>query len=247
MFYCGLQPGNEPHFLTNPLDCVFVGFGVPLPPAKPYILFPFQFFQGSCLPLPSFASTDSHTAAARSRFIFSDDCSRPVADFNMGTNGAAASAVGALNQHELQRRTDASASPTWTSSTAHLTPDSDSDSDRGEARHGLPPPPLAAEGELGGSEVYELQDFHVEKPTGAYDDDDDDDDDDGDEQPGYGFRSDAGTTRRRLSESTAASFQLYTPDEEQAIVRKFDRRLVLFLSVCYMLAFLDRSSACLPH
>jgi hypothetical protein len=149
----------------------------------------------------------------------------------MGTNGAAASALGALNQHEPgQRRSDTSASPTWTNSTTHLTPDSDSDSDRGEARHDLP---LAAE-ELGGAEAYELQDFHVEKPTAAYDD--------GEEQPGYDYRSNM-RTGRRLSESTAASFQLYTPDEEQTVVRKFDRRLVLFLSVCYMLSFLDRSSA----
>ena len=46
-----------------------------------------------------------------------------------------------------------------------------------------------------------------------------------------------------MSTSTVASFELYTPDEEKAVVRKFDRRLVLFLSLCYMLSFLDRSSA----
>lgn len=50
-------------------------------------------------------------------------------------------------------------------------------------------------------------------------------------------------TSRRASGSTAASFQLYTPDEEQAVVRQFDRRLVLFLALCYLLSFLDRSSA----
>ncbi|KAI1342404.1 hypothetical protein F5Y15DRAFT_412910 [Xylariaceae sp. FL0016] len=47
---------------------------------------------------------------------------------------------------------------------------------------------------------------------------------------------------RRGSMSTTASFQLYTPDEERAVVRKFDRRLVLFLGFCYMLSFLDRSN-----
>lgn len=36
--------------------------------------------------------------------------------------------------------------------------------------------------------------------------------------------------------------QLYTPEEEQAVVRKFDRRLVVFLALLYMLSFLDRSS-----
>ena len=48
--------------------------------------------------------------------------------------------------------------------------------------------------------------------------------------------------RRRTSASTTQSFQLYTPDEERAVVRKFDRRLVLFVHVLYMLSFLDRSS-----
>jgi hypothetical protein len=47
---------------------------------------------------------------------------------------------------------------------------------------------------------------------------------------------------RRLSDSTVQSFQLYTPDEERAVVRKFDRRLVPFLALLYMLSFLDRSS-----
>ena len=54
------------------------------------------------------------------------------------------------------------------------------------------------------------------------------------------------TRGSRVSTSTVASFELYTPDEERAVVRKFDRRLVLFLSLCYMIAFLDRSSALLP-
>src|SRR5258706_16309822 len=48
---------------------------------------------------------------------------------------------------------------------------------------------------------------------------------------------------RRASMSTTHSFQLYTPDEERAVVRKFDRRLVLFVAFLYMLSFRDRSSA----
>ncbi|KAK0715650.1 major facilitator superfamily domain-containing protein [Lasiosphaeris hirsuta] len=51
-----------------------------------------------------------------------------------------------------------------------------------------------------------------------------------------------GWRRRRGSTSTAASFQLYTPDEEKAVVRKFDKRLVVFLALLYMLSFLDRSN-----
>ena len=36
----------------------------------------------------------------------------------------------------------------------------------------------------------------------------------------------------------------YTSEEERAVVRKLDRRLVLFLALLYMLSFLDRSSKC---
>lgn len=35
----------------------------------------------------------------------------------------------------------------------------------------------------------------------------------------------------------------YTDDEETAVIRKFDRKLVIFLAFLYMLSFLDRSSA----
>ncbi|KAI0132240.1 major facilitator superfamily transporter [Xylariales sp. AK1849] len=122
------------------------------------------------------------------------------------------------------------------SNTVPRTPDSDSGSDRGEDRNDLPllEAEIRADG-LDGANTYELQDLKVENPPRSYDEID---------QSyrgthGYGPGS---TTRRRLSESTSASFQLYTPDEEQAVVRKFDRRLVLFLSVCYMLSFLDRSN-----
>lgn len=34
----------------------------------------------------------------------------------------------------------------------------------------------------------------------------------------------------------------YTTEEEQVIIRKLDRRLVLFMALLYMLSFLDRSS-----
>ncbi|RDW69536.1 hypothetical protein BP6252_08556 [Coleophoma cylindrospora] len=49
-------------------------------------------------------------------------------------------------------------------------------------------------------------------------------------------------SQRRASVSTTHSYQLYTPDEERAVVRKFDRRLVLFVALLYMLSFLDRSN-----
>ena len=34
----------------------------------------------------------------------------------------------------------------------------------------------------------------------------------------------------------------YTAEEEADVVRKFDRKLVLFVALLYMLSFLDRSS-----
>ena len=39
-----------------------------------------------------------------------------------------------------------------------------------------------------------------------------------------------------------ASAAPYSPEEEQAVLRKFDRHLVLFIALLYMLGFLDRSS-----
>lgn len=36
--------------------------------------------------------------------------------------------------------------------------------------------------------------------------------------------------------------KLYSIDEEASVVRTFDRRLVLFIALLYMLSFLDRSS-----
>lgn len=44
------------------------------------------------------------------------------------------------------------------------------------------------------------------------------------------------------SQGITPSHTLYTPDEERAVLKKLDRRLVLFLAALYLLAFLDRSS-----
>ncbi|KAL9032784.1 MAG: hypothetical protein Q9214_007814, partial [Letrouitia sp. 1 TL-2023] len=46
---------------------------------------------------------------------------------------------------------------------------------------------------------------------------------------------------RSASQSAQQDFELYTLDEEKAVVKKFDRRLVLFIASLYMLSFLDRS------
>lgn len=80
------------------------------------------------------------------------------------------------------------------------------------------------------AEAYELQD---RSSSNDHEDGRWDADDGGDERMPLG---------RRPSASTVASFQLYTPDEELAVRRKFDRKLVLFVALLFMLSFLDRSS-----
>jgi hypothetical protein len=47
---------------------------------------------------------------------------------------------------------------------------------------------------------------------------------------------------RRPSLDSVQSYELYTPDEDQKVLRKLDRRLVLLMAFLYMLGFLDRSS-----
>jgi hypothetical protein len=106
------------------------------------------------------------------------------------------------------------------SQTTRLTPDSDSEDSDLELK----------EDELGHS--IKLQRRDPDKSQGADVDGPADEDDDDDRTP-LGSRG---------SESTMHSYQLYTPDEERAVIRKFDKRLVLFVALLYMLSFLDRSS-----
>jgi hypothetical protein len=105
-------------------------------------------------------------------------------------------------------------------------------------------------GPSGGGEAYEMRDgagaagaSSSSRGRGAWDDStsaiEDDDDDDA-------FDSARPGNRRFSRTSTVASFQLYTPDEEATVRRKFDRRLVLFVALLYMLSFLDRSSTTSP-
>ncbi|KAG5912878.1 hypothetical protein E4U42_001740, partial [Claviceps africana] len=90
--------------------------------------------------------------------------------------------------------------------------------------------------------------------SGLFLDDSDDDDDDYDLRSEVGGsetyemiaggrtgRADGDSGRRLSDGSTVASFELYTPDEEAAVRRKFDRKLVLFVAWLFMLSFLDRS------
>lgn len=135
-----------------------------------------------------------------------------------------------------------------TSESGHATPASDSISERGSPSYSQHHATRFADARLGlsrtghdegeGGEMYELDELH---------------DDSGDEDVQGSSSDDAGiggdgdkpwrNMRRRPSDGTVASFQLYTPDEEKVVIRKFDRRLVMFLGFCYMLSFVDRSSA----
>ncbi|KAJ4368321.1 hypothetical protein N0V83_006677 [Neocucurbitaria cava] len=47
---------------------------------------------------------------------------------------------------------------------------------------------------------------------------------------------------RRASLDSVQSYELYTPDEDRAVLKKLDRRLVLFMALLYCLSFLDRSN-----
>lgn len=90
--------------------------------------------------------------------------------------------------------------------------------------------------EVGGAEAYQMRNMRSSLSPGP--------------RPGSS-RSAASSARRKArrkarrgSNSTAASYKLYTPDEEAAVRRKFDLKLVLFVSFLYLLSFVDRSSAC---
>jgi hypothetical protein len=86
-----------------------------------------------------------------------------------------------------------------------------------------------------GSDVYELHDRDTSRDRNgsAIWDAEAGDDEDADRPLVAG---------RPRSPGSVASFQLYTPDEELAVRRKFDRKLVLFVALLYMLSFVDRSS-----
>jgi hypothetical protein len=106
-------------------------------------------------------------------------------------------------------------------SNARLTPDSDSEDSDLDI------------GELGESFKLHPRGQDAEKRGELGEEDEDEDYGDG-----VGYR-DSG--HRRASVSTVQSYQLYTPDEERAVVRKLDRTS-LFVALLYMLSFLDRSS-----
>lgn len=132
----------------------------------------------------------------------------------------------------------------------HLTPESSSEEDRGLRyddddddgeegggdEEGMPADPLLRTGS--GQEVYELREGprrrrrpdQLDLGEGYYDG-----------APGDDVGYEEGGSVVENGEYLE-DVLLYTADEESAVVRKFDRRLVLFVALLYLLSFLDRSS-----
>jgi len=129
------------------------------------------------------------------------------------------------------------ASPSFAQTTAEFNLDSDLDLDDGS--DGAAEDLRMREAEIAGGEAFELHSVGDRGGPGHNEDDEEDSD-------GWIRTGASAAQNRRGSISTVASFQLYTPDEENAVVRKFDRRLVLFVALLYMLSFLDRSSQSNP-
>lgn len=116
---------------------------------------------------------------------------------------------------------DRTASPGTDDSSTKLTPSSRSS----RSSDGVP---IAS-----GSNSYELRTIAPRgEPEPKHEHEDDDDDDE--------FQS----SIRRPSLDSVQSYELYTPDEDRAVLKKLDRRLVLFMALLYCLSFLDRSSKC---
>jgi hypothetical protein len=117
-----------------------------------------------------------------------------------------------------------SSSPPRTPAPTETTPESDSDDSDVESVPAL----------RGGGHTFELRKLRnsSEKGShhGSFDREDASSADDSEKE-------DVRPVRRIGSRSKE-----YTHEEEQAIVRKFDRRLTLFIALLYMLSFLDRSS-----
>lgn len=70
-----------------------------------------------------------------------------------------------------------------------------------------------------------------------------DDEEDEEDEEGRRFLPGRGAGDAQ-AEDAVQDYELYTPDEEAAVVKRLDRRLVLFMGLLYMLSFLDRSSMC---
>lgn len=121
------------------------------------------------------------------------------------------------------QRDEATPNPSpWTSPAAQLTPISSSDDSKEPETSDI------HTGGLDKAQLYEHDELAGQLSVSRYNEmleseDDDEKDEHGDSH------------LHELSQS-------YTPEEERIVIKKFDRRLVLFVALLYMLSFLDRSS-----
>lgn len=119
---------------------------------------------------------------------------------------------------------------------ANLTPESSESAhgDGEEEEEDVLADPLLRSGQEVGGEIYELREGvgkrEASKRLDSEEDDYQDDDDDDADDDVEAWREDG------------EDDIVFTVDEERAVVRKFDRRLVLFVALLYLLSFLDRSS-----
>lgn len=74
------------------------------------------------------------------------------------------------------------------------------------------------------------------------DDEQDEEDNELDRSGNERYRDNPGREVEDDLEIASYSLNSYTPEEERQVVRKFDRRLTMFLAFLYLLSFLDRSS-----
>ncbi|KAM3456032.1 hypothetical protein MY3296_001901 [Beauveria thailandica] len=148
-------------------------------------------------------------------------------------------------QQQQQQQQPGEASPSFAQTGAELDLDDDSDDLFDLNDYDEDDEAVDLQSEVGGAEAYELRGMRGRLSPGV-------------PPPSRpGSAQSASTTRRktrdhhhrrrrrrrrRRSNSTAASYSLYTPDEEAAVRRKFDRKLVLFLSLLFLLSFVDRSN-----
>jgi hypothetical protein len=113
------------------------------------------------------------------------------------------------------------------------------------ARGSGPRPGKRLTPDTGSEDGYE-DDDDVEEEGEEEKDDEDEDGEDGHLRGGVKGKADEEEARssdeRLLRRRRRRRGQLYTPEEEQAVVQKFDRKLVVFVALLYLLSFLDRSS-----
>ena len=126
-----------------------------------------------------------------------------------------------------------------TSPNTRYTPVSDGTDDDGPSNSNLRRPgiaPLKLQTEFAGSNADSDTDIEGSGISGisgdAYSDEDDN----------RGNEYDSDPDSRQNKPSRTKSLPEYTVAEERGVVRKFDRKLVPFLALLYLLSFLDRSS-----